>query len=179
MSAISTGSQRTSSGGDDGRSASRTAMASARPSESHCDSACAADSGSQTLLRARWRVGARGSLEVVVVRVPASSSGHDGEVVLTATLETACRGARADASCGQRSWLGNARTSRDPHGVTEHRLRFDAPGAASGLLQADKIAIDFITGLSSAPVLLTDLPLALGLRGGTYVLASVEATTAS
>lgn len=176
MSAISTGSQRTSSG-DDGRSASRTAMANARPTESRCDTACNTHSESPTILRARWRVGARGSLEVVVARASASISGDDGEVTLTATLDTARRGTRADACCEERSWHGHARTSRDAHGVTEHRLRFEAPGAANGLLQAHTIAIDLVTGLGAAPVLLTDLPLALGLRGGTYVLASVEAAT--
>jgi hypothetical protein len=113
-----------------------------------------------------------------VVRTSIATPAPEGEITLTATLETARRSARTDGSCVQRSWHGHSTSSQDPHGVTERRLRFTAPGTTGVLRHADTISIDLVTGIGSAPVLLTDLPSALGLRGGSYVLASVESPIA-
>jgi hypothetical protein len=149
-------------------------------------------------------VGAHGSLEAVVHRVPpipdsatssdtaAMSNGSDS-VRLTITLETSPRGARADRSLegdmleGRkleghqfevRPLEGTMTTDRGLHGVVEHRLRFPSATASSGTAATGPISIDFVVGLGPSAVLLTDLPLAIGLRGGTYVLASADAPRA-
>ena len=156
-----------------------------------------------TLLEARWRVGAHGTLAVSVAVAGPSPRGvaSDADVVVTATLELAkpmtprrlpalsaadTRGSSALPIQRRFEWTGTVAVESARDGSTELRTRLQPLDARLGhadgsdsetasSTQPGTVRVDCVFPVGAPPILLTDLPQAIGLRGGTYALSSLDA----
>ena len=128
-----------------------------------------------SVLHARWRVGLCGSLELTIA--PAVGVQGDGLAVASVVLTSA-----PALVLGASRWtlLGALEESGLEavfvvHSVTQ--AENGAPEAAScpleGFLEGSTVTV--CDPSSDSPLVLTDLPQRLGLKGGTYVLESIHA----
>ena len=124
-----------------------------------------------SVLHARWRVGLCGSLELTIA--PAVGVQGDGLAVASVVLTSA-----PALVLGASRWtlLGALEESGLEavfvvHSVTQ--AENGAPEAASCPLEGSTVTV--CDPSSDSPLVLTDLPQRLGLKGGTYVLESIHA----
>jgi hypothetical protein len=109
----------------------------------------------------RWRVGVRGRLNLIVRAAREAADTSDQRVRVEVTLDH--DGGRLHAA-----FDGSIRMDRSDSG-TDATIEFSLTEPHRGECRATLLLRDGIT-----PVLLTDLPTRLGLRGGTYVVEQLR-----
>lgn len=157
----------------------------------------AASPAARLLVEAIWRIGRSGRLELILSEIPAAAAPSAGLRESPFELNCASKSASAAARdiVGEIRLLADARR-RNPllvEGVrsaasgsaTRFAVRGSAERSSAGL--ACRLTIDTGTGACESglevvdraspgtPLLFTDLPAALGLRGGTYALIHLDA----
>lgn len=114
------------------------------------------------VVSARWRLGLRGTLTLEVHDV-----GRDGVARATASIaRSRDTGAR----------VVELRAQLDATECGGAELRWTLTSISEGSPISARAALVRASSLDAAPLLVTDLPEALGLQGGTYVLESLVVT---